>query len=505
MAKATVNYRRLFVYLLSANAACGYAYWSYNLSIFNSLQIYLQTYIFPDASTQIISLVASFLSLGAIFGALLAIPMMNKWNRRKTMLIADVFGIIGLILTVIATLPTMLIGRIISGAVGGINTVVIPVYLVEMSPLQMCGATGSLSIITLETSAFVSLAMSFAVPEAPDGTVKDQIWRILFLIPILLNIARFLCLMFFFKHETPFVHILNNKEGKANESLAAIFKNNVEVEYKRVKNDVVASSLEGIVRLRDLFTRKYRRSFFIGFLVAVMQQMCGMTAVFVFSNDILARSVEDPALLSTILGIINLAAVIISFGIIEKFGRRFLLITGTLAMGILWLVFGLLAGIEGESHPALKILLLIWPCLFQMSLGSLTFLYISEILPSVGVAFCITANWTAGFLITQFYLSVVEHLGFSTPFFFFSACCLATGSIFWRWMVETKGRTKSEILQNYAGIVTTYAPEPSDQSRWKAGADEKALRPAEEMHTESPRRELEIIRKVDALKDEVES
>ena len=398
------------------------------------------------------SFIASFLNLGAIFGAILAGPFVAKYGRRSTMIYADILGIIGLILTVIATLPTILIGRLVSGFVGGVNTVVVPMYLVEMSPLALCGATGSLSIIVLEISAFVSLAVSFAVPDAPTGGISNQVWRILFLVPVVLNVIRMLLLLFVFRCDTPYYYISKNHPEKAQNSLMKTFKGNVDKEYERVQGDVKASTFEGSVRFRDLFTKTYRRSLLISFLLALLQQFCGMAAIFVFSNLIFSASTSDTALYSTILGVVNLAAVIMSFLFIERYGRKPLIIFGSTLMGLILLAFSVIVLVNGPSHPSLKFLLIIWPIFFQISVGSLTFLYISETLPSVGVAVCVAGNWTAGFIVIQFYLHVVDAYGVAAPFLFFAIFCLFCAVVFAKEMVETKGRTKREIIAKYMRV-----------------------------------------------------
>ena len=118
-------------------------------------------------------------------------------------------------------------------------------------------------------------------------------------------------------------------------------------------------------------------------------------------------------------------------------------------MGLILLAFSIIVIISGPSHPSLKFLLIIWPIFFQISVGSLTFLYISETLPSIGVAVCVAGNWTAGFLVIQFYLSVVEAFGVAAPFMFFAIFSLFCSVVFLKEMVETKGRTKSEIIARY--------------------------------------------------------
>jgi len=184
------NYVKRRVYGQCFLASLGFAFWAYQYSVFNSLQLYLEEFVFPGASTSTMSWIASSLDAGAIAGSVIGGILTNKLGRRQAMLWSDVLGVIGVTLTLIASLPTMIIGRAVCGIVGGINTVAVALYLVEMSPIAMAGVTGSMAIIILEVMAFISLVSGYAVPKTQKGGINDEIWRILLAIPALLNIAR---------------------------------------------------------------------------------------------------------------------------------------------------------------------------------------------------------------------------------------------------------------------------------------------------------------------------
>jgi len=444
-------YRKRKIYIMAINSALGYGYWAYNFSIFNSLQEYLADYIFPNASTTTVSLIQSFINIGSIIGALIAGSLVSRLGRRKSMLLADVFGIIAVGLMLIKSLPVLLIGRLLSGIVSGLNIVAIFMYQVEVSPLPMCGATGTLSVIISETFSFVSLAMGFAVPSQITGRFDEEIWRVLVAVSAILNVLRLIGLGFIWRFETPFFLIEKGKKEQAKKVLGKIFDNGIEDEYKRIATDVEMSTNEGSIGFWDLFGPKYRKILFIGFLLAVIQHFGGMSIIFIFSNDIFGRSTDNDVLFSTILGVINLLSVFLALFLVEKFGRRALLLTGLFAITIIWLAFGLIATISGEDNPSLKYLLLVWPIFFQISLGSLTFLYISETLPSIGSSFCVAANWTSASLISIFYLQVVGAVGLGPFFLFCALLCFLCWLAFCKYLVETKGKTRTEIIELFAG------------------------------------------------------
>ena len=446
MEPPVINYRKKRVYAQTINVSLGFAFWAYNFSIFNTLQDYIQTFIFPGASTSAMSWIASSLDAGAIVGALIGGQLVAKLGRRRTMQCSDVVGVLGSSLTLVASLPCMIVGRVISGIVGGINTVSVAMYLVEMSPVAMTGVTGSMSIIILEIMAFMSLVAGYIVPEERSGGAKDQIWRILLFIPAFLNIIRFILMTFYFRYETPSYLIEKKMANEAMESLKSVYTSDVEDEYTRVAQDVYKATLAGRVRLRDLFSRTYRRAFAVGMTLAALQTFSGSTAVFVFSNTILEKSTSNEVLFTTLIAVINLVSVIVSFTFVEKLGRRTLILTGVICIGITVTIFGLIEVIDGETNPALKFILLIWPIFYQSSIGSLTYLYISETLPDIGVSVCTAINWTSGFIVSQFFLPVSENLGVGTAFLAFGVACFASSYFFYGNLMETKDKTRSQIM-----------------------------------------------------------
>lgn len=135
-----------------------------------------------------------------------------------------------------------------------------------------------------------------------------------------------------------------------------------------------------------------------------MYQFGGLNAVFVFSNKIFALGITDPNsnlpnTLSVILGVINNCMTVVALKLNDTFGRKRLLLIGITLMGILWLSYAITGFILTPSNIICKILIVCYPLPFGMSAGAVTFLYLGETLPDVGMALASMLIWIMSFVV----------------------------------------------------------------------------------------------------------
>ena len=134
--------------MLVFNATMGAFYFGYVYSIINTSADKLSAHFQwkGDEKDKIISIITSLTPTAALFGALIAAPI-AKIGRRKAMIIADIIGIIGLLVCLysiyIKSLYTLFIGRVICGLIVGCNSALTPLYIKEISPVTMSGITGT--------------------------------------------------------------------------------------------------------------------------------------------------------------------------------------------------------------------------------------------------------------------------------------------------------------------------------------------------------------------------
>src|SRR5689334_10607967 len=117
-----ISKKEIFVIFASINVSLGITYYAYVFVVFNSAQMLIQNYIFPDASTGALSLMASSPFLGGTFGALFTEAIGKKLGRRSTLILADTISIIGTLMTMVFNFPLTIVGRMLTGFTAGITT-----------------------------------------------------------------------------------------------------------------------------------------------------------------------------------------------------------------------------------------------------------------------------------------------------------------------------------------------------------------------------------------------
>lgn len=452
------DYRFNILCLMAFTSSLGSLTWGYCISIVNSVGAHLQSHIFPSSTSDQIAFLASALVIGASLGSYFSGKIVGNLGRRKSLMICDIAGIVGFSLCAIESLPAVIIGRFIAGLLLGVNSTAIPLYNIEMAPIKLKGIMSSVSIVIVSFGVMLSLAMSFFVPTAASAE-ESQIWRVLMGLPVLFSAVRLFILMFVLKFETPLYLALQGKTSEARAVLETIYTDNIDQHMQKVIKDKEAmASSAGNFSLTDMLTPKYRRAFLMGFLLAASLQLSGFSPIFMFFNLFIAESANnDPstlALFSTLAGLMSFIFTIITALVVEKFGRRSLMVYGTLFLFISEVLYLLVSALGGLENGSLKYIIILWPMFYRMSAGTLGFVYISELLPAPGVAFAMFMNWLWSIVIVQTLLPLASRIGVQGLMFFYAAFSLFALIVFHKHLIESKGRTKAELLELYSAADT---------------------------------------------------
>jgi len=442
---------RLFtLYAIAFTSSLGSLSWGYNISIFNALRVYLQTTVFPEASPQSISLLASSLTVGAALGSLQAGKLVNSFGRHKTLVYSDILGIVGCILCMIQYLPFMLIGRAIGGFLIGINGVGIALYNVEMVPVQLKGIMSSISMTFQASGIFLSLAAGFFVPEIGR---YSEFWRLLSGLPIVFHVVRALIFQYVFKYETPLYLVMNDRVEEAKEVLQSIYTANLDKHMDKVLKDKEALTMNGNPTMRDMLSPKYRRAFLVGIFVMSGIQFCGFSPIFMFFNIFIAESADNNpetiSLFATMMGVMSVIAAIAANIFVEKYGRRPLLIYGMGLMCITQTLYAVTGYILGQDSSLLKYIIMIWPLFYRISVGTLAYVNAAEVAPSVGVSMIVCSNWVFAFINVQSFLPMLKMIGVNGVMLVYAFYGAVSVKMYQWYVIESKGRTKAEMLKLY--------------------------------------------------------
>ena len=364
-----------------------------------------------------------------------------------------------------------------------------PLSVSEITPVEFAGPLGGINQFMWTVGIMVASILGFVVPnsyaEGSGTTVNSEVyttqsWRGIFIVPAIIAIIHSLLLLFVFRNDTlKYYKQKNNVEGvKRVEKL--IYKEALEVVSPEVQNEGIQPNQENIegqiedeenknnnqsskeesnevekkVSFRELFTARYRKSFIVAWIFAFFQQLTGIMVVIFYSNEVFTQgstgyNAEKLAKIGTMMvGIINCFSSLIAIPLLTKFGRKTLLIFGQIGMGaslLLLAVFALL-----NESIAIEVFTMCFITFFELSIGSIMFLYIAEITTEVGVSVATFIVWTMIVIFGLFTVDLFKTLTAAGVYFALAAFSML-GLIFIILMVkETKGKTKK---RNWGAIL----------------------------------------------------
>jgi sugar porter (SP) family MFS transporter len=203
--------------------------------------------------------------------------------------------------------------------------------------------------------------------------------------------------------------------------------------------------------LADFRSPRMMRILLLGVILSVLQQWCGINVIFNYAQEVFAAAgyqVSDILFNIVVTGAVNVAFTFVAFFTIDRFGRRFLLLTGLCGLVLLYTVLGLLYRMHLQGKPMLVLVLAAIAC-YAMSLAPATWVVIAEIFPnrvrSTAMSISVTALWSACFVLTYTFPLLNAALGAAGTFWTYAAVCLAGLLYLSLRLPETRGRTLEQL------------------------------------------------------------
>ncbi|MBA3660202.1 MAG: sugar porter family MFS transporter [Gammaproteobacteria bacterium] len=400
-------------------------------------------------STVMKELIVSSVLLGAMFGSLFSGHLTDRFGRRKLMLIISALFIFGTGIAAFApNVNSILFGRLFIGFAIGIGSYTAPLYIAEVSPFHLRGGLVSLNQLAITIGILCSFIINYTF------TNIDGSWRWMFgmgLVPaILLSIGMI------FLPESPRFLVKKNKIDEATKTLKQLRNTEeVEEEIKEIKNSLNLTKTS----FREIFSPWIRPVLFLGAMLGFIQQVTGINTIIYYAPTIFQLAGFPDAsssILATVgLGIVNVLATIFAIIYLDKLGRRPLLLTGLIGMGLclLGLSFSFYFGTDMGSLRWFALgCTFVYIISFAFSLGAILWLVVSEIFPlevratAMGVA--VFSCWFWNFVVSATFLSLLNALGPSQTFLVYACMCVFSLIFCYYKTPETRGVTLEQIEEN---------------------------------------------------------
>lgn len=449
-----------FVIFATAVTAIGGFLFGYDTAVINGANSFLQSHfaLDPRRDSLLIGLATASAILGCIPGAMCAGFISDRFGRRRMLFFcAILYALAGILSAIPQTFGQFIAARILSGVAIGVSSMICPVYIAEIAPPKWRGRLGSLFQLGIVSGIFITLFINGWIQRPADMAWNVAYgWRWMLAaeaIPALL----FLGLLFPIP-ESPRWLIQANREGEARATLHRIGgETYTESEIAAVKE--VLRQDEG--SFGELFSRRYRLRLAIAMVLMFGSQLSGINAIMYYSTEIFKDATGDAnaAFQSSIwIGLVNFIATFIAIGLVDKAGRKPLLLVGNavqvVALGAVGFIYA-----HNPHSPALLGFVILYIAAFAMAMGPLPWIVCSEIFPAklrgraMSVAtFCI---WTGCLIVAQTFPTLLKQIGPTDTFWIYGACSAATFLLVLWLLPETRGRTLEEIEKRFAPVAAS--------------------------------------------------
>jgi sugar porter (SP) family MFS transporter len=427
------------VYLPAMVAAIGGLLFGFDTAVINGAIVFIkQQFALSDSQTEI---AASSLLLGCVVGASIAAFTSDRFGRKRVLLGAAVIFTLS---SIGAALPRNVIefsaARLLGGVAIGIASTLSPLYIAEISPAQKRGLLVSLNQLAIVSGILLSYSVNYLLTGA--GPTN---WRWMFAAAALPSIAFWLTLLFI--PESPRWLVQKGREQEAEHVLG------------QMVGPLAASEEMDAIRAAiseesgDLLDPTFRKALIVAIVIALFSQFTGINTIIyygsiVFLEHVPHQTASTALWANVIIGAINFVATIAGMLLIDRAGRKSLLMSAFGGMALSLVAVSAAIHFQASGIMVLIFVLTYVAC-FAVGVGTGTWVLMSEICPTRvrgrAMSLATVCLWCGTLLVTLTFLSLVTVFTAAGVFLLYAVVCIAAFLFVWRGVPETKGRTLEQI------------------------------------------------------------
>jgi len=446
-----------FVTVVAGISALGGLLFGYDTGVISGAILFIQKDFGLSAIQE--EIVISAVLLGAVIGAAAGGTLADRFGRRRVLILTAVIFALGAVGTALApTVAWLIAGRVIVGAAIGVASFTAPLYISEVSPVNIRGRLVSLNQIALTSGIVISYLVDYAL-------AGSRGWRWMFGLAAIPAAA--LGIGMLFVPESPRWLV---SRALLEQAQAVLRRIRGTADVADELTEIQSSLKRQGGRWSELLSPLVRPALIVGIGLAIFQQVTGINTVIYYAPTIFqaAGFASAPvAILATVgVGVVNVLMTVAAMLLLDRVGRRPLLLSGlvgmVLSLGALGLAFAL-PNLQRQLGWIAVGSLMMYVGAFAIGLGPVFWLLISEIYPlkirGLAMSMATVANWGVNLLVALTFLTLIQLLGRPGTFWLYGLVGVGAWLFAYRLVPETKGRSLEEI-----------------ESHWRSGRHPRELR-----------------------------
>ncbi|PYI09633.1 general substrate transporter [Aspergillus sclerotiicarbonarius CBS 121057] len=419
---------------------------------------------YPDVTSTQSSMIVSLLSAGTFFGALASAPVADYFGRRIAMIIESFVFCFGVILQTAATsIPLFVAGRFFAGFGVGLLSATIPLYQSETAPKWIRG--------TIVGAYQLAITIGLLLASIVNNATKDRMDTGCYRIPVALQFAWAIILVVGMSvlPETPRFLIKKDRHEAAAKALARLRRMDVDDpalvdELSEIRASHEYEMSMGKASFRDILGGSLGKRLATGCAVQALQQLAGVNFIFYYGTTFFERSgISNGFVITLITNIVNVVSTFPGLYMVEKWGRRPLLLFGAVGMCVCQLIVAIV-GMVAASDVANKVLIAfvcIYIFFFASSWGPVAWVVTGELYPLKARAKCLSITTATNWLLNWAIAYATPYMVDSGPgnanlqskvFFIWGGFCLIAGVFVYTCIYETKGLSLEQVDELYSTV-----------------------------------------------------